>query len=301
MSHEEKVFLIDRSHPNISISRQADLIGVSRSSFYYAPRRDPKEVRVTRAIDELYARYPFYGSRRMKNALCDDYTIHIGRHQARRLMHLMGLEAIYPRKKHQTSTSEPSHKKYPYLLRGVAINHPNHVWGADITYLRLEQGWAYLMAIIDWYSRYVVAWNISPTLKSDFCITALNTALQEGHPEIFNSDQGTQFTDNDFTKILITQNVRISMDGRGRCMDNIFTERLWRTVKYENVYLKSYRNITEAKEGLVKYFMFYNTIRRHQSLDNQTPADIYFNNQRSNQKFNISSPPILSNLSTMTV
>lgn len=301
MSHEEKVLLIDRSLSNISVSRQANLIGVSRASLYYQPRPDPEEVRITRAIDELYTRYPFYGSRRMKDALSDYCAIRIGRHQVRRLMRLMGLEAIYPKKRPKTSESEPSHKKYPYLLRGLPIIRPSQVWGTDITYLRLEDGWAYLVVILDWYSRYVVSWNISPTLESDFCVYALQQALQENVPEIFNSDQGTQFTGNDFTKILIAQNVRISMDGRGRCLDNIFTERLWRTVKYENVYLKSYRNITEAKEGLAEYFLFYNTMRRHQSLDNQTPANVYFNNQRSNQKFIISSPPILSNLSTITV
>ena len=301
MRHKEKVPLIDRFHPDISISRQAKLIGVSRASLYYQPLPDSEEIRITRAIDELYTRYPFYGSRRMKHALSDDHAIHIGRHQARRLMRLMGLEAIYPRKKPQTSISEPSHKKYPYLLRGLPIIRPNHVWGTDITYLRLENGWAYLVAIIDWYSRYVVAWSISPTLESGFCIAALHQALNENVPEIFNSDQGTQFTDNDFTKILIARNIRISMDGRGRYMDNIFTERLWRTVKYENVYLKSYRDIAEANKGLAEYFLFYNIKRRHQSLDNQTPKNVYFNQQRSNQKFIISSPPILSNLSTIAV
>ena len=237
----------------------------------------------------------------MKDALWDDYKIHIGRHQVRRLMRLMGLEAIYPKKKPKTSESEPSHKKYPYLLRNVAVTHPNHVWGTDITYLRLENGWAYLVAIMDWYSRFVVAWRVSLTLESDFCISALKGALQENIPEIFNSDQGTQFTDNDFTKILLTRKISISMDGWGRYLDNIFTERLWRTVKYENVFLKSYRNIAEAEQGLAEYFLFYNTERRHQSLERRTPADIYFNQQRSNPKFRISTPPILSNLSTITV
>ena len=293
--------LIDHSHPDISISRQSEILGVSRSSIYYEPRRDPEEVLITRVIDEVYTHRPFYGSRRMKDALRDDYAIHIGRHRTRRLMRLMGLEAIYPKKRPQTSQPEPSHKKYPYLLRNLSITHPNHVWGTDITYLRLENGWAYLVAIMDWYSRYVVAWRISLTLESDFCIAALNRALQGNVPEIFNSDQGTQFTDNDFTKILIARNINISMDGRGRYLDNIFTERLWRTVKYENVFLKSYRNIAEAENGLAEYFLFYNTERRHQSLGTLTPADVYFNSQRSNQKFKISTPPILSNLSTITV
>lgn len=301
MSHEKKVSLIDRLHPDISISRQTELIGVSRASLYYHPRHDPEEIRVTRAIDEVYTRRPFYGSRRMQDALVDEYGIHIGRHRTRRFMRLMGIEAIYPKKRPKTSKSEPSHKKYPYLLRNLFITHPNHVWGTDITYLRLEDGWAYLVAIMDWYSRYVVAWRVSRTLESDFCIAALNAALQENIPEIFNSDQGTQFTDNDFTKILLVREIKISMDGRGRCMDNIFTERLWRTVKYENVFLKSYRNIAEAEEGLAEYFLFYNTERRHQSLQRQTPADVYFNHQRSNPKFKISTPPILSNLSTITV
>src|SRR3989344_1433245 len=242
-----------------------------------------------------------FSAYRVPASIMNRAAIQIGRHRTRRLMRMMGLEAIYPKKKPKTSQSEPSHKKYPYLLRNLSITHPNHVWGTDITYLRLEDGWAYLVAIIDWYSRYVVAWCVSLTLESDFCIAALNTALQENIPEIFNSDQGTQFTDNDFTKILIARNINISMDGRGRYLDNIFTERLWRTVQYENVYLKSYRNIAEAENGLSEYFSFYNTERRHQSLDNRTPADVYFNNQRSNQKFKISTPPILSNLSTITV
>lgn len=293
--------MVVRDYADISISRQVELLGISRSSFYYAPHPDPEEIRITRAIDEIYTQCPFYGSRRMKDALSDDYAIAIGRHQTRRLMRLMGLEAIYPKKKPQTSISEQSHKKYPYLLRGLPIIRPNQVWGTDITYLRLEEGWAYLVAILDWYSRYVVAWEVSPTLESDFCITALNAALQKENPEIFNSDQGAQFTSHDFTGILNARGIKISMDGRGRCMDNIFTERLWRTVKYENVYLKSYRNIQEAEDGLYGYFLFYNHKRRHQSLNNKTPADVYLNNRRSNQKLTIFSPPILSNLSTIAV
>lgn len=308
MSHEKRKELIVRNHADISISRQAELLGISRSSIYYEPLSDPEEIRIIRAIDEIYTQRPFYGSRRMKDALADDCAIHIGRHRIRRLMRLMGLEAIYPKQKPKTSVSEPSHKKYPYLLRNLPIIRPNQVWGTDITYLRLEEGWAYLVAILDWYSRYVVAWKVSPTLKSDFCVEALNEALQKENPEIFNSDQGVQFTSNDFTKILSAKDIKISMDGRGRCMDNIFTERLWRTVKYENVYLKSYRNIREAEDGLYDYFLFYNHKRRHQSLNNQTPADVYLpcrqaglNNQRSNQKLIIFSPPILSNLSTIAV
>lgn len=301
MSHEQKVALVERANPDLSISRQTELLGVSRASIYYTPRPDPEEVRITRAIDEVYTRLPFYGSRRMKDALADDHTIHIGRHHAQRVMRLMGLEAIYPKQKPKTSISEPSHKKYPYLLRTLSIVRPNHVWGTDITYLRLEEGWAYLVAIIDWFSRYVIAWDMSLTLKSDFCIAALEEALRAAQPEIFNSDQGTQFTDNRFIKVLLAHDVKISMDGRGRCMDNIFTERLWRTVKYENVYLKSYRNVTEARMGLSEYFPFYNTIRRHQSLCNRTPADVYYGSQRSNQNVKKISPPILSKLFTVAV
>ena len=283
--------LIDRAHPDISISRQTEILGVSRASLYYAPRFDPEEVRITRAIDEVYTRRPFYGSRRMKDALADDCAIRIGRHRIRRLMRLMGLEAIYPKQKPKTSVSEPSHKKYPYLLRNLPIIRPNQVWGTDITYLRLEEGWAYLIAIMDWFSRYVVAWDVSLTLESEFCVMTIMQALQDAQPEILNSDQGTQFTDHRFTDILFAHNVKISMDGRGRYLDNIFTERLWRTVKYENVYLKSYRNINEARTGLSEYFSFYNDIRRHQSLDNRTPADVYRGNQRSNQNIKKILPP----------
>lgn len=293
--------LISRSHPDISLTRQTELLGVSRASLYYTPRPDPEEIRITRAIDEIYTRRPFYGSRRMKGALYDDCAIHIGRHRVRRLMRLAGLEAIYPKQKPKTSVSKPSHKKYPYLLRNLPIIRPNQVWGTDITYLRLEEGWAYLVAIMDWFSRYVVAWDVSLTLESDFCVMALEKALQKARPEIFNSDQGTQFTDNHFTKVLLERDVKISMDGQERYLDNIFTERLWRTVKYENVYLKSYRNITEARAGLSEYFPFYNDIRRHQSLDNRTPADVYYGNQRSNQNIKKILSPILSDLSTVTV
>lgn len=302
MSHEQKSQLIDRSNSNISISRQAELLAISRASIYYIPRVNPEETRITRAIDEIYTRRPFYGSRRMKDALEDFYQICIGRHQTRRLMRLMGLEAIYPKKKPQTSLSAAEHKKYPYLLGGVIISYPDQVWGSDITYIRLEEGWCYLVAILDWYSRYVISWELSPTLESDFCVTALNAALRITAPEIFNSDQGSQFTDRQFTEILLASSVKISMDGRGRCMDNIFNERLWRTVKYENVYLESYKNIAEAREGLSEYFRFYNNERRHQSLANQRPAEVYFNNQqRSSLNLKISAPPILSNLSPITV
>jgi putative transposase len=194
-------------------------------------------------------------------------------------MRMTGLHAIYPKRRINTSSSHLLRQKYPYLLRTVDITRPNHVWGTDITYIRLQSGFAYLVAIIDWFSRYVLAFELSDSLETEFCMTALNRALQAATPEIHNSDQGTQFTDERYTTILTSRNVQISMDGRGRCMDNIFTERLWRSVKYEDVYLKSYQTIHEAREGLSDYFTFYNTTRKHQSLNYRTPKDVYFNNQ----------------------
>lgn len=227
-------------------------------------------------IDEIYTAYPFYGSRRIEGALQDYYTLTVNRKRVQRLMRLMGIEAIYPKNKPQTSNGAASHKKYPYLLRDIKSAYPNHIWGTDITYVRLENGFAYLTAFIDWYSRFVVGWEISEALDSDFCVRALENALKSALPAIHNSDQGAQYTSNLYTNILEGKQIQISMDGRGRCMDNIFTERLWRSVKYEDVYLKEYRTINEARAGLTEYFKFYNKKRRHQSLENQTPASVYF-------------------------
>lgn len=229
-----------------------------------------------RAIDEIYTKYPFYGSRRIRWELIDAYGISICREHTQRLMREMGLAAIFPTKKPDTSAPDFSHKIYPFLLRGLVITHPNQVWGTDITYIRLEDGWAYLTAIMDWYSRYVISWKLSPTLETNFCLEALQEALTIGSPEIHNSDQGSQFTSHHYTDLLKEQAVQISMDGRGRCLDNIFTERLWRTVKYENIYLRSYQNMAEARNGLTEYFAFYNTKRRHTSLNNQTPVSVYY-------------------------
>jgi len=225
------------------------------------------------AIDKIYTKYPFYGSRRIRYALQDDYRIYIGREHVQRLMRDMGIEAIYPKRK--TSISDKEHLKYPYLLKNLNIIRPNQVWGTDITYVRLEKGWAYLTAIMDWFSRYALSWKLSPTMETDFCMEALEEALITAMPEIHNSDQGSQFTSENYLNILKDNQIKISMDGKGRCMDNIFTERLWRTVKYENIYIKSYGGIPEAKEGLKEYFSFYNQKRRHQSLDYQTPEKIY--------------------------
>lgn len=224
-------------------------------------------------LDALYTRLPFYGSRRMQDALKDEYAIRICREHVQRLMREMGIEAIYPHRR--TSVPTEGNPIYPYLLRNLAITRPNQVWGTDITYVRLEHGFCYLTAMLDWFSRAVLAWEVSEKMDVSFCATSLRSALTRATPEIHNSDQGSQFTSKEYTGILDARGVRISMDGRGRCMDNIFTERLWRTVKYEEVYLKSYRTIEEARENLTSYFTFYNTQRRHQSLHNKTPAQVY--------------------------
>lgn len=226
-------------------------------------------------IDKIFTNYPFYGSRRIKYELGKTYKMSVARNHVQRLLRLMGIEAVYPRAKPNTSQGNQQHKKYPYLLKDLPIIRPNQVWGTDITYVKLETGWAYLIAFIDWYSRYVVSWELSPTLEIDFCLSARDQALRIATPEISNTDQGSHFTSEQFIAPLLEKNVQISMDGRGRCMDNIFTERLWRTVKYENIFLKSYRNFAEAEPGLAEYFQFYNHKRPHQSLDYRTPAELF--------------------------
>jgi putative transposase len=226
-----------------------------------------------RLIDQQYTQTPFYGWPRM-TAHLQRLGYSINSKRVRRLMQGMGLQAVYP--KPCTSKSAPEHKVYPYLLRGLAIIRPNQVWSSDITYVPLPSGFMYLVAIIDWFSRYVLAWQLSNTLDSYFCIQALQQALQHGQPEIFNTDQGAQFTALTFTHILETAEIRISMDGRGRALDNIFVERLWRTVKYEDIYLKDYANVPALITGLTDYFTFYNQERPHQSLDYRTPAEVHF-------------------------
>jgi putative transposase len=225
-----------------------------------------------RLIDEEYTRHPFYGVLRL-TAWLKRNGHEVNEKRVRRLMRLMGIEAIY--QKHDLSKAAQDHKIYPYLLKGVEIEKPDQVWSTDITYIRMERGFVYLVAIIDWYSRYVLSYNVSNTLDKEFCIEALNSALEISKPEIFNSDQGSQFTCNDFTGCLKERNISISMDGRGRCYDNIFIERLWRTVKYEEVYLNGYETGTEAVRGLRRYFNFYNTERLHQALEYKTPAEVY--------------------------
>jgi len=226
-----------------------------------------------RRIDEVYTEWPFYGSRKITEHLNVEGW-EVDRKRIRRLMRLMGIEAIYP--KPRTTKSSPEHRKYPYLLRGLKIAHPDHVWATDITYIRLRQGFVYLVAVMDWFSRYVLSWRLSNTLDSSFCVEALQAALQRaGPPAIFNTDQGSQFTSTDFTDCLTASGIDISMDGRGRAVDNIMVERLWRSVKYEEVYLKDYRTMSEAASNLGEYFSFYDNVRLHQALDYQTPAAVY--------------------------
>ena len=225
-------------------------------------------------LDELYTKWPFYGSRRMTEQLIRENQA-VNRKRVSRLMRLMGIEAIYC--KPRTTKAHPEHRKYPYLLRGLDIVRPNQVWATDITYIRLSHGFVYLVAVMDWYSRYVLSWRLSNTMESTFCIDALQEALGRfGVPDIFNTDQGSQFTSTDFTDVLKAANVDISMDGRGRYLDNIFVERLWRSVKYEEVYLKDYQTMPEAASGLGSYLSFYDDVRLHQALDYMTPAEVYF-------------------------
>jgi putative transposase len=258
----------------LSIKRQCELMGLPRSTWYYEAQPEPAEnLHLMRLLDEQYTRTPFYGSRRMVIAL-GEQGWKVNRKRVQRLMQKMGIEAIYP--KPRLSDPAPGHRIYPYRLRGLPIRRPNQVWGTDITYIRLRNGFIYLVAILDWYSRYVVDWEVSITLDTGFCLSTLDRALEKAKPEIFNSDQGAQFTSEEFTQRLENAGVLISMDGRGRAMDNIFTERLWRSVKYEEVYLKDYAGVPDAIANLKSYFRFYNFERPHQSLNNQTPAAIYF-------------------------
>jgi putative transposase len=255
------------------VTEQCALLGLPRSTWYYQPVvADAWTQELLNRLDEQYTRTPFYGSRRM-TAWLRSQGYAVNRKRVRRLLQLLGLEAIYP--KPRTSTPAPGHRIYPYLLRGLPITQVDQVWSADITYLRLAQGWLYLVAILDWYSRYVVAWEVSNSLDSAFCIAALERALAQTQPGIFNTDQGSQFTSQEFTGRLRDADVRISMDGRGRALDNVFVERLWRTVKYEEVYLKSYETVPIAIRSLGEYFRFYNEERLHQALGYRTPAAVY--------------------------
>lgn len=254
--------------------RQCLIAGINRSSFYYQPVPFSEHDRLLMDIlDAQYTKTPFYGVRKMTLYL-RQLGYAVGKDHVRTLLRKMGLQAVFP--KPNLSKPHPDNRIYPYLLREVEITRPNQVWSADITYVKLTWGFAYLVAIIDWHSRCVLSWRLSNTLEADFCVEALREALEKfGSPEIFNTDQGTQFTSQEFIGLLTLNKISISMDGRGRCLDNIFVERLWRTVKYENVYLKGYQTIPEARAGLIEYFEFYNRERFHQALDNKTPWQVY--------------------------
>ena len=264
---------IEPAHAELSVRRQCELIGLSRSTRYYEPVAETAEnLALMRLVDEQYLRTPFYGSRRM-TAWLNREGYAVNRKRVQRLLRMMGLEAIYP--KPRTTRKSLENKVYPYLLRDVAITRPNHVWSTDITYVPLQGGFVYLTAVIDWYSRYVLAWRLSNTLEGRFCLEALEEALGRGRPEIFNTDQGVQYTSAAFTGRLIQAGVAISMDGRGRALDNVFVERLWRTVKYEEVYLKDYATPWEAERSLEAFFRFYDEERLHQALAYRTPAEVY--------------------------
>ena len=273
MSTERRRGMVDRQDVSLSIKRQCWLLGISRSGLYYQPAGvSAEDLTLMKLIDRQYLSTPFYGARRM--AVWLRKAGHgVNRKRVRRLMRVMGLSAIYRRPR--TSKPAAGHKIHPYLLRGMEITRPNQVWAADITYIPMARGFLYLVVIMDWYSRYVLSWRLSNTLDADFCLEALREALQKGRPDIFNTDQGAQFTGEEFTGLLESHGVKISMDGKGSYSDNLFIERLWRTVKYEEVYLKAYQDGREARAGIGEYFRFYNTERPHQALGYRTPAEVY--------------------------
>jgi putative transposase len=255
------------------VAEQTALLGLNRSSLYYQPvEPSAEEIAIKHRIDKIYTDYPFYGSRRISVQLCRE-GLPVSRPRVQRYMREMGIAGIAPGPNLSKRTA--AHKVYPYLLRGLKINRPNQVWGIDITYIRLRNGWMYLVAVLDWFSRYVVSWGLDQTLEMPFVLQAVDTALKLGRPTIWNSDQGSHFTSPQYTERLLLAGVQISMDGKGRALDNILTERLWRSVKYEEVYLHDYASPREARLGLTKYLSFYNQERLHQSLDNRTPAEVY--------------------------
>jgi putative transposase len=280
LTTEAKRMLIEHDSQEIPVVRQCELLQLSRSSLYYRAYRNEQgeafERRVVNAIDELYTAHPHLGRYGMTDALAQACAIEVNPKRVGRLMKTLGLEAVYPRPRRNTSQPNQEHRKYPYLLRNLDITAPDQVWCADITYIRLHRGFAYLVAVMDWFSRCVLAWELSNTLDANFCVAALREALAGGRePAIFNTDQGSQFTSAAFTGVLIEAGIAISMDGVGRAFDNIMVERLWRTVKYEDVYLRDYETPAEARLGLGRYFAYYNHQRRHRSLGRRTPASVY--------------------------
>jgi putative transposase len=263
------------AHPVLSYGEQAEMLGVSRSNLYYQPKPViEKTVVVMNKIDEVYTAYPFYGSRRIAKEVGLQLGVAVNRKRVQGLMQEMGIQAIYP--KPNLSKSNPAHRIYPYLLKGVTAGYPNHIWGTDITYIRMKHGFVYLVAYLDWFSRYILSWRLSTTLEIAFVLDAAVEALQRhGAPEIENNDQGSHFTSEQHIQLFEEKGTKISMDHRGRAYDNIFTERLWRTIKYEEVYLKSYQTVSEAKENMEAYIYFYNNKRLHQSLGYKTPREIF--------------------------
>ena len=266
--------MINPKH-KLSIRRQAELLEISRSTVYYRPRAvSEADLMLMRRIDELHLNYPFAGSRMLRDMLSQQ-GLEVGRRHVRTLMRRMGIETLY--RKPNTSNPAPGHKIYPYLLRGLSITRPNQVWAMDITYIPMARGFVYLAAVVDWFSRRVLAWRVSITMDTSFCIEALDEALsQYGKPEIFNTDQGSQFTSEAFTGRLKDEGIKISMDGKGRWADNVFVERIWRSLKYEHVYLHAYESVGEARHKIGSYFTFYNSKRPHSSLGAQTPDQVYF-------------------------
>ena len=277
MSRSIRRAMIDRDHQQLSLVRQCILLDVSRASVYYRPvPTRAEDLELMALMDRQYLKTPFYGSRKMKAWLLQQGYL-VSRKRVRRLMRLMGLEAIYRRP--NTSKPAPGHRIFPYLLKGVEVNRVDQVWAADITYIPMAKGFLYLVAIMDWHSRHVLAWKLSNTMDTSFCVAALEEALGKGRPEIFNTDQGSQFTSEAFTQTLQEQRVQFSMDGKGRYLDNIFVERLWRSIKYEEVYLKAYQTVAEARTGINAYLEFYNRQRPHQALGYRTPAEVYQHGQ----------------------
>jgi putative transposase len=266
--------MIDRDH-EVSLTRQAELLGLSRGSVYYAPRPVPdSDLKLMRRIDELHLAHPFMGARRLRDLLNRE-GFQVGRRHVSTLMERMGVEALYPRP--NTSRKHPAHRVYPYLLRGLTIDRANHVWAMDITYIPMAKGFVYLCVVLDWASRKVLAHRVSISMDADFCVQALEEAFRRhGHPEIVNTDQGSQFTSAEFVEALVSRGIRISMDGKGSWRDNVFVERLWRTVKYEEVYLKAYESVRQARESIGRFVGFYNSRRPHASLDRMTPDEVYF-------------------------
>lgn len=264
---------IEPGHPDLSIRRQCQLLGLHRSSLYYEPVPESAEnLYLMRLIDEEHLRHPARGSRQMTDHL-ETLGWPINRKKTQRLMRQMGLEGISP--KRRTTLSVAGHRVYPYLLRGVKIERPNQVWCSDITYIPMARGYMYLVAVMDWFSRHVLSWRLSNSMDVDFCLEAMEEAFQQARPEIMNTDQGSQFTSRQFTNLLLDQGVTISMDGRGRAIDNVMIERLWRTLKYEEIYLKEYQTTADLNQGLRTYLKYYSTERKHSSLDRQTPAEVY--------------------------